>query len=51
MISWRDGAPLHSYGRGAVSGPYAPSGHIDNEIMGYSAVLPDRPLYDKLLRL
>ncbi len=41
-----DGLAVHSYGRGTTPGlPYAPFGHIDDEIESYLELLPDKPLW------
>lgn len=41
-----DGIAVHPYGRGASPGlPYAPFGHVDDEIESYRDLLPDKPLW------
>lgn len=41
-----DGIAIHPYGRGATPGlPYAPFGHIDDELTSYRDVLPGKPLW------
>lgn len=40
-----DGIASHPYGRGANSSIYAPFGSIDDEINGYAAVMPERPIW------
>lgn len=41
-----DGVAFHPYGRGTnTSSPYAPFGHIDEEIQMHSTVLPNKPLW------
>lgn len=41
-----DGIAHHPYGRGTKPGlPYAPFGHIDDEIKAYGSVLPTKPTW------
>lgn len=41
-----DGIAHHPYGRGATPGlPYAPFGHIDDEIRAYGSILPGKPTW------
>jgi hypothetical protein len=40
-----DGIASHPYGRGAGQSIYAPFGSIDDEINGYAAVIPERPIW------
>jgi hypothetical protein len=40
-----DGIASHPYGRGPNASIYAPFGSIDDEIRGYAAVMPERPIW------